>query len=83
MSIGDLLATTTDAQHDANQVVGSPFSIATVFSGSSSSARLIFPGDENPTATSYPVIRTALSLYKGDRVLVAKVGGSFVILGKF
>lgn len=56
--------------------------IATVASYSSSlGVTLILPGETEPTAKRYRVA-TSSTLSTGNRVLVAKVSGTYVILGR-
>lgn len=59
-------------------------SLATIgsVSGSTTSrkATLIFDGAESATEKAYKIMNNA-SLYSGSRVLIAKVSGSYVILG--
>lgn len=55
--------------------------LATVGSVSSSGATLQING-EAATATGFKHVVTGQSLAAGDLVLVARVGGSYVILGK-
>lgn len=42
---------------------------------------LIFPGQEKASAKKYKCISSA-PLLKGDRVIIAEISGSYVILGK-
>lgn len=83
MNLIETILASTDIKPGPNQVVDSPFLIATIHSTSgNTSARLFFPGDDDYSAVYYPVLQTGVSLSNGNKVLVAKVGGSFVILGK-
>lgn len=43
---------------------------------------MIFDGEETPTTKYFLRLATDTSLYKGDRVLVAKVSGTYIVLGK-
>lgn len=78
MNIEDFLLGGSDDQQSANAVGNSPFLIATVYAYSSYKAQLIFPGAEDHTSKYYSSL---VSLSAGNKVLVARVGGSFVILG--
>lgn len=75
----DFLLGCPDDQRSANTVGDSPFLIATVAAYSSYKAQLLFPGAEEATSKYYASL---VSLSAGYKVLVARVGGSFVILGR-
>lgn len=59
-----------------------PFKLAVVADGyAEGKARVIFDGETKPTAKRYPYLDSYVPM-SGDRVLMAFVGGSYVILGK-
>lgn len=43
---------------------------------------VIFDGEETPTTKRFMRLATDTSLSKGNRVLVAKVSGTYIVLGK-
>lgn len=59
------------------------FYLATIGSVSASAgATLIFDGQEEATTKGYKHLLNGTALAAGDRVLVLRTNGSFVILGK-
>ena len=62
--------------------VGSePFFLATIGSVSASGATLRINAT-SPTQTTFKHVETGQSLTAGDMVLVARVGGGYVVIGK-
>lgn len=63
--------------------VSPQFYLATIGSVSASAgATLIFDGQAEPTTKGYKHLANGTTLAAGDRVLVLRTNGSFVILGK-
>lgn len=58
------------------------FYLATVGSVSASGTTLTFDGQTEPTTKRYKRLTAGTALAAGDRVLVLRTNGSFVILGK-
>lgn len=56
--------------------------VATVGSVSSAGVTLVFPGEGAPTQKRYKRVITGQTLNAGDRVLAAKISGSYVVIGK-
>lgn len=56
--------------------------LATVGSASASGVTLVLPGQTTATQKTYKMIITGESLAADDRVLVAKISGSYVVIGK-
>ena len=79
MNFEDIFLDNSGDQPSANAVGTSPFLIATVYSYSSYKAQLVFPGATGHTEKYYSSL---VALSAGNKVLVARVGGSFVILGR-
>lgn len=61
---------------------GAEIITATVGSTSTAGTTLIFDGMDAATEKHYKKIASATSLTSGSRVLVAKIAGTYVILGK-
>lgn len=59
-----------------------PLTLATVGAVSAEGVTLILPGATEPTQAHYPRLSSA-SLSAGDAVIIARVSGTFVVLGKF
>ena len=57
-------------------------SLATVASVSSDGLYLRFEGESEPTGKPYPVVR-GVSATAGDRVVCARMGGGWLVLGAF
>lgn len=55
--------------------------LATVGSSSSAGVTLIFDGTDTPTQKRYKRV-TSQGLSSNNRVLVAKISGTFVVIGK-
>lgn len=55
--------------------------IATVGSSNSNGVTLIFPGQTNATTKYYKKVLTNHALSVGDKVLVAKLSGTYVVIG--
>ena len=55
--------------------------LATVGTVSGTTATLIFDGDSSATTKAFKAVKTGRTLVSGDRVLVARVSGSYVIVG--
>lgn len=55
--------------------------LATVYSASSSGVRLTFDGESTPSQKYYKRLNS-VSLSSGNRVLVVKASGTYVVLGK-
>lgn len=55
--------------------------LATVGTVSGTTATLIFDGDGSATTKAFKAVKTGRTLVSGDRVLVARVSGSYVIVG--
>lgn len=58
------------------------FYLATVGSVSASGTTITFDGQTEPTTKRYKRLIAGTALAAGDRVLVLRTNGSFVILGK-
>lgn len=58
------------------------FYLATISSVSASGARLLFDGSTEPTQKQYKCLGTPAALNIGDRVVVLKQSGTYVILGR-
>lgn len=56
--------------------------LATVGSVSSSGITLRFSGQSEASEKKYKRLMTGQTLYAGDRVLVVKLSGTYVVLGK-
>lgn len=56
--------------------------LATVGSVSAAGTTLILDGQTSATTKRYKRVVTGQTLAAGDRVLVARISGTFVILGK-
>lgn len=59
-----------------------PLTLATVGTVTEDGATLILPGATAPTQARYPYLGSA-SIAAGDAVIIARVSGAWVILGKF
>lgn len=59
-----------------------PLMLATVGSVSAAGTTLILDGQTAATTKRYKRVVTGQTLAAGDRVLVARISGTFVILGK-
>lgn len=59
-----------------------PLYLGTVGSVSASGATLKMDGDAAAGSKAYKHVDTGITLTAGDRVLVARISGSYVILGK-
>ena len=58
-----------------------PLTLATVGTVSAEGVTLIIPGATEPTQAHYPRLSSA-SLSAGDAVIIARVSGTWVVLGK-
>ena len=61
---------------------GNTFFLATVGSVTSSGITLRFAGQNEASQKKYKRLKTGATLYSGDRVLLAKMAGTYVVLGK-
>lgn len=55
--------------------------LATVDSGNSSGVTLVFDGQSSASQKRYRILQTGAILYAGDRVVVMKHSGTYVVLG--
>lgn len=58
----------------------SPFRMATVVSKTNNTAVVRFDGDETNSTKEFKRLY-GLSVYSGDRVLCARYGGTYIVLG--
>lgn len=58
-----------------------PLTLATVGTVSAAGVTLILPGATEPTQAHYPRLSSA-ALSAGDAVIIARVSGTWVVLGK-
>ena len=58
-----------------------PLTLATVGTVSAAGVTLILPGTAEPTQAHYPRLASA-SVAAGDAVIIARVSGAWVVLGK-
>ena len=65
----------------AGEISGAEFLLATIDSGNSTGVTLIFDGQTSPSQKRYRVLQTGAMLYAGDRVVVMKQSGTYVVLG--
>lgn len=64
------------------QAVDSPFSIATIAKVTSQGASLYLNGSSTPTQKYYLHVGQDNNFVAGDRVIITKLSGTYVILGK-
>lgn len=64
------------------QAVDSPFSVATIAKVTNQGASLYLNGSSVPTQKYYMHVGSENNFTVGDRVLITKVTGTYVILGK-
>lgn len=55
--------------------------LATVTSSDSSGVKLVFDGQTSASQKKYRVLQTGAAIYAGDRVVVMKQSGTYVVLG--
>lgn len=58
------------------------FYIGTAANVSSEGVRILFDGQTEATEKRYKILNTGVQVASGDRVIVAKISGSYVVLGK-
>lgn len=58
------------------------FFLATVYNVSSSGVQLKIDGQDSPTTKRYKKLITGATLLRNDRILVMKISGTYVVLGK-
>lgn len=63
------------------QAAPGPLTLATVGTVSADGVTLILPGATEPTQAHYPRLASA-SVTDGDSVIIARVSGAWVVLGK-
>lgn len=65
-----------------SEATGGQLQLAVIDSITTAGTTLILDGQSTAGAKRYKTLRTGTTLRAGDRVLVAKLSGTYVVLGK-
>jgi hypothetical protein len=80
--VSDVLDPIVEALREASRTEPSPFRLATVTGTAGGGVQVIFDGEGTASTKSYRRLESATGLLATERVLMAKVGTSWVVLGQ-